>query len=89
MRNIDMTTALVWPQSWGKAEVTTGMPICSVFEVAARNRSRGWESTRTSDENERDSVRVDCSSLFQRRLKVKAVFDPGRDVAGQGGCARR
>jgi hypothetical protein len=87
VRDMDMTTALVWPQSWGKAEYTTGMPICSAFELAPRNRSRGCESTRTSDENESDTVRADASSLFQRG--PRAVWDPGRDGAGQDGCARR
>lgn len=83
MRSIDMTTALVWTQSWGKAEVVTGMPICSVFEEAARNRSRGCESARTRRQATRmkeTAVRVDGSSLVSARPRRR--FNPGRDMGG-------
>lgn len=40
VRSVNMTTPLVWPQGWGKAEVATGVPMCSVFEQAAGNGTR-------------------------------------------------
>ena len=53
VRSVNMTTTLVWPQGWGKAEVATGVPMCSVFEQAAGNGTRACRAARQATKTTR------------------------------------